>query len=86
MNAGHFSLEIRLFAVVRQLAGTECLRIELPGEATVGDVRRALVAQMPQLESMGHLLAFAVDEQYASDATRLTPESDVACIPPVSGG
>ena len=79
-------VHLRLFAVARQLAGSDQLELELPTGATIGDLRRALLARVPALAPMaGHLL-FAVDAEYASDATALSATSDVACIPPVSGG
>jgi sulfur-carrier protein len=77
---------IKLFALARQAAEAEQVEVELPAAATVGDLRRALAAQHPALEPLLRHVLFAVDTEYASDATPLAADSEVACIPPVSGG
>ncbi len=80
------SLEVRLFAVARELAGSDVVAITLPTGATVAALRRQLIEQVPGLAPMSPQLLFSVDEQYTSDTTELQPGADVACIPPVSGG
>lgn len=79
-------IEVQLFAVARELAQTPLLRLELPEEATVAELRTELVRQAPKLAGIAPLLRFAVDRDYATDDTRLGPGMEVACIPPVSGG
>lgn len=80
------NVRLQLFAVVRQLAGRDAVELALPAEATVGQLRRELVARLPQLAHLVPHLVFAVDSQYADDGARIPPGADVACIPPVSGG
>ena len=79
-------LRLRLFAVARQLAGADCIEVDLPDGATLGQLRAALAAHVPALAPMVKNLMFAVDAEYRRDETVLGPEADVACIPPVSGG
>ena len=79
-------INVKLFAVAKQLAGCDELSIDLPEPATVGQLRQALVAQVPELASVAGQLQFAIDAEYASNATPIPPTADVACIPPVSGG
>lgn len=79
-------LEVRLFAVARDLAASDHLTVELQQGATVADLRQKLVELLPELSPMASQLLFAVDEQYTRDTTVLEPNADVACIPPVSGG
>jgi molybdopterin converting factor subunit 1 len=79
-------INLRLFAVARELAGAPELALELPESATVADVRRELLARFPQLSGFGSSLRFSVDAEYADDGTSITPTSQVACIPPTSGG
>jgi molybdopterin converting factor small subunit len=80
------TVHVRLFAVVRQWAGAPALDVEVPGTGTVGDVRRAMLARMPQLQRFGGHLRFAVNSDYADDATPIGADSEIACIPPPSGG
>jgi molybdopterin converting factor subunit 1 len=79
-------VEVKLFAVARQWAGADCITLDLPSAATVGTVRQALLARLPNLTQFGSQLRFAVNEDYADDATNILADSNVACIPPVSGG
>lgn len=77
---------VRLFAVARQLVGSDAVEVDLPGDATVRDLRDAIQDQFPQLSHvMGHA-AFAIDAEYAQDETRIPQDAEIACIPPVSGG
>ena len=79
-------ITVRLFAVVRSWAGADAVELDLPDRATAADLRRAMLARMPQLAQFGPQLRFAVNAEYADDATPILPDSDVACIPPPSGG
>lgn len=84
-------VRVRLFAVAREAAGAEFVDVELPAgddaaAATVADLRLAFLAQLPALRYAAKQLMFAVDGDYATDATQVSAASDVACIPPVSGG
>lgn len=84
------NVRVRLFAVAREAAGADFLEVELPdaaGAATnVAELRRAFLVRLPALQHAAKQLLFAVDGDYATDATPITSASDVACIPPVSGG
>ncbi len=79
-------VRVRLFAAVRQAAGRESVELELCGGATVGELRRRLVEQLPQISGVIARAMFAIDTAYVRDADEIPPGADVACIPPVSGG
>lgn len=79
-------VRVKLFAAARERAGGDTCAVELPDGATVGAVRAALVAEVPELESLLEKATFAVDAEYATDATVIAADAEVACIPPVSGG
>lgn len=80
------NVEVRLFAVVKQLAGSEHLTLDLPEGARVADLREALCRQVPAVRTLAEQLMFAVEEEYVTAQTPLTAGITVACIPPVSGG
>ena len=71
----------RLFAGLRERAGTGRRELELPEGATVADVWAAL-----QLGDEPAGLLYAVNKGYAAAGTRLSEGDEVALIPPVSGG
>lgn len=80
------NLNVKLFARARDLVGSGNILVELPDAANVAALRQALTAQYPPLTPLVSSLLVAVGTNYASDETALTPSSDVACFPPVSGG
>ena len=72
---------VRLFAGLRELAGTGQRELELPGDASVRDVWPLL-----GLGDEPPGLLYAVNKQYAEVAQALADGDEVALIPPVSGG
>ena len=78
-------LTVRLFAVLRERAGSDALELELPGGATVADLKRAATEACPQLGDLAHV-AGVVGTEYAPDDRPLAEGDEVALLPPVSGG
>ena len=79
-------LSIRLFARARDLVGKPEVMVELPAGATVADLRRRLSVDYPALKSLLENSALAVNNEFADDSSLLPPSSEVALLPPVSGG
>jgi molybdopterin converting factor small subunit len=52
----------------------------------VAALRQSLAHQYPALGELSRHLRFSVDAEYVADATPISESSEVACIPPVSGG
>ena len=74
-------ITVRLFAGLRELAGTGRQELELPDDSSVADVWQALGLGA---EPAG--LLYAVNRAYAEPETELSEGDEVALIPPVSGG
>ncbi len=80
-------VQIRLFAMLRQCAGSDSLEIELPDGATVADALGELGTTPALGEMLGRLpVQLAVNRVYASAETRLETGDELALIPPISGG
>jgi molybdopterin converting factor subunit 1 len=79
-------VNVRLFARARDLAGVDSLRVELPENATVSDLRRRLAADCPMLAGLLERSALAVENEFAADTLQLTADAEIALLPPVSGG
>jgi molybdopterin converting factor subunit 1 len=78
---------IRLFAAARDAVGQESISVDLPpGKTNVAGLRQELQAAFPSLARLLPHLVFAVDAEYAADSATITAESEIAGIPPVSGG
>lgn len=80
-------VRIRLFAMLRERAGTPELDLELAEGATAGDALRAL-AERPELAAAlaATRVVVARNRRYVGDAERLADGDEVAVVPPVSGG
>ena len=74
-------VRVKLFAALREQAGTRERELELADGAGVGDVWGAL-----GLGAEPRGLVYAVNRSYVERETRLRDGDEVAVIPPVSGG
>ncbi|HEX4012044.1 MAG TPA: molybdenum cofactor biosynthesis protein MoaE [Solirubrobacteraceae bacterium] len=75
------NVTVRLFAGLRERAGTAELDLELPDGARVGDAlaqMRELIRDVP--------VVMAVNHEYAEREQSLVAGDELALIPPVSGG
>jgi molybdopterin converting factor small subunit len=79
-------ISVRLFAVARQLAGRELVELDVPRGTTIGPLRTLLADEIPDLAPVLPHVLFAVENQYAANDDPIAAGSQVACIPPVSGG
>jgi len=73
---------MRLFAALRELAGTAERELELPEGTRVGDVW----ATLPELGAEPPGLLYAVNKEYVAAEHELEDGDELAVIPPVSGG
>lgn len=72
---------VRLFAMLRERAGSGSVELELPEGASVADA----LAELGGLAE-GLPLVMAVNREYAPEDQVLAPGDELALIPPVSGG
>lgn len=77
---------IRLFARLRDLAGSGELVRDVTAPATVQTVWQALVAEMPALREYEPSMSVAVNADYARMSAAVQDGDEVAFLPPVSGG
>jgi molybdopterin synthase catalytic subunit/molybdopterin converting factor small subunit len=79
-------IRIELFASLREAAGTGELELDgLAEGATLGDARRELARQRPELGALAHARG-VLEREYVDDRTPLVDGARVAFLPPVSGG
>lgn len=76
-------VRVRLFAQLRERAGTNELALQLPEGARVRD---ALAAPAVASLAKGLPLVLAVNREYAAEDAPLAADDELALIPPVSGG
>lgn len=79
-------VQVRLFAALRETLGQEHLEVELPPGTTVDGLWARLLQRDPRLAPFGKSINFAVNHDFVSRDTELSPDDEVAFLPPVSGG
>lgn len=77
---------VRLFAAAREKVGRDTLDVQLENGQTLADLRRTLERDFPALRQLLPHSMWAVDAAFAGDERTLHEHSDIALIPPVSGG
>lgn len=77
---------VKMFAAAREAVGASEVAVDVAEGATVADLRSALIAEYSQLAPLAEHAMFAVNAHYANEADILPSNSEIACIPPVSGG
>ena len=77
---------VRLFARLRDLAGSGELVRDVPAPATVQSVWQSLVSEMPTLRDYERTMSVAVNADYAKMTAAVQEGDEVAFLPPVSGG
>ena len=77
---------VRLFARLRDIAGTAELAREISPGSTIESVWRQLAREYPGLASYERSISSAVNADYASMDRLLSDGDEIAFLPPVSGG
>ena len=77
---------VRLFARLRDIAGSGDLTREAAAGATVADVWRGLVTEFPEMARYESSMSSAVNADYARMTATIADGDEIAFLPPVSGG
>jgi molybdopterin converting factor subunit 1 len=77
---------VRLFARLRDLAGSGTLEAEVPDTATIATVWDEIVRRYPALAGHARVIACARNAEHARMHTHVAEGDEIAFLPPVSGG
>ena len=77
---------VRLFAILREKAGTSEISVDLPDYSTVADLLAVIESRYPGLSTSVLHTMIAVNTEYVENTHPLHDGDEVALIPPVSGG
>lgn len=80
------SIEVLLFARLREIIGQERVTVHRQDLLTVRDVWDGLRAQYPQLDGFDKSLLISVNQEFAGWDTPVKEGDELAFFPPVSGG
>jgi len=78
--------EVQLFAAAREAAGRSIVEIDIAPADTAADVIQTLANQLPEISALLPSCRLAVDDSYVRQEEVIPAGSDIALIPPVSGG
>ena len=79
-------IDVRYFAMIREIVGAPAQRRELASGATAGDLFDVLITEYPRLERLQPITMVMVNQAYVERGHVLNDGDEVALIPPVSGG
>lgn len=79
-------VKLLAFASAAEAIGAAESSMDLPDGATVADLRQSLEARHPEIAALWQRLAVAVDGSVVDSDHTLSEDSEVALLPPVSGG
>ncbi|HEY2909606.1 MAG TPA: molybdopterin converting factor subunit 1 [Gemmataceae bacterium] len=80
------TVTVQLFARARELASAGSLTVQLRSDATVAELRHAIVERIPALAGIVAASRIAVNLDFADDQQTIRETDELAVIPPVSGG
>jgi molybdopterin synthase sulfur carrier subunit len=79
-------VKVLFFGRVRELTGIVEEAVEMPEGATLADLFERYAIRFPQLAGFRASLVASRNQEFVPWDTRLSPEDDIAFLPPVSGG
>lgn len=79
-------VEVLLFAAARDAAGCDSILVDVRDHPRASDVLEAIGQQLPEISALIPVCRLAVDCGYVSADEVVPADSEIALIPPVSGG
>lgn len=79
-------IQVKLFALLREIAGTDTVALEVPELANAGQALHALSQQHPALQPYLDNVRLALKMDFVDEAASLDEGDELHLIPPVSGG
>lgn len=80
------NITIRLFALMREKAGTDTITLQVPEGASIVRALEVLQQHHPVLQPYLARARLAVGQNFVEPTTVLQAGDELAIIPPVSGG
>jgi MoaE-MoaD fusion protein len=77
---------VLFFGMLKDIMGQGSDSLNLPDDATLGDVLSHYEEGIPRLKEFGASMAMSVNQEYAGADAKLKPGDEIALLPPVSGG
>jgi molybdopterin converting factor small subunit len=79
-------VQVQFYAQLRDLVGIRELELEVPDSATVSDLLEQVYAERPALRGHDNSILIGADLEFVDRNYKLTPDEEIAIMPPVQGG
>jgi molybdopterin converting factor subunit 1 len=79
-------IQVLFFAAARDIASSPELSLRVPRAATLADIRRSIGEREPRLIPLLSRCRLALDQEFVDETSVVRPGSEIAVLPPVSGG
>jgi molybdopterin synthase catalytic subunit len=79
-------ITVQLFAILREAAGAGHFDLDVPAQTTARQVAQILAEHFPKIRAHLPIVSFAVNGEIVPAETAVPDASEVALLPPVSGG
>ena len=79
-------VNVLFFGRIRELTGMSQEAVEMPTGATLAELFETYAARFPNLAAFRPSLVASRNQEFASWDTCLSPNDDIAFLPPVCGG
>src|ERR671911_189412 len=83
---GDVEIDIRYFAMIREIVGQSSERRRLPDGLTIGELFDRLIEEHPRLVRLKPMVMPMANKSYVAADYRVRDGDEIAFIPPVSGG
>ena len=80
------NVRARLYAQLRDLAGTSEIEVDLDETATVSDLLEQLYRSAPKLRAQDKNILVGAGVEFVGRNYRLKADEEIAIMPPVQGG
>jgi len=80
------NVRVQFYAQLRDLAGAPELDVDLPDEATVGDLLAKIYEHTPTLRSRDKSILIGAGVEFVDRKYQLKPGEEISIMPPVQGG
>jgi molybdopterin converting factor small subunit len=79
-------INLKLYALVKDLLGTDKIDIDWIDNMTVGDLRKKLNESFPILSIINAQYTISINRRAVDDTKLIRKTDELALLPPISGG
>lgn len=79
-------VRVQFYAQLRDLIGSREMDVDLPEEATVGDLLDQIYTQQPKLRPHDKGILIGAGVEFVDRNYKLKPGDEISIMPPVQGG